>query len=122
MKFIYILFFISTVSIAQKETSAAMEVAARIDIIEKHIMGKSNMNIKLPNSLVCLTKIAPQKIDGTYVGIVYYPTLEDVKQWREWLEKNKENVSFQLKTTESLESREILFEYEKGKFRSSYCK
>jgi len=102
--------------------SAEENVLSKIAEIENHLRGKNSTNIKLPNEIVCLTGIVPKKVDGTYVGIVYWPTIEDVELWRKWVKAHHEKFSYDPNQVENHDLEKINVEYEKGKFRSNYCK
>lgn len=106
-----------------KYKSAADEIISQIEQIEKGY----GYNIKLPNSIGCLTGIYPNKFDGTYVGIVYYPTTEELKIWKNLVNENHLKIKYKDVSESSLNSdifdiREILYEYEPSKFRSNFCK
>jgi len=107
---------------ASRKLSAQENVLSKITEIENHLKGKSSINIKLPNEIVCLTGIVPKKVDGTYVGIVYWPTLEDVELWRKWVKEHNGKFSYARKQVKHPDLEKINVEYEKGKFRSNYCK
>lgn len=120
--YILLLFFASSYSQNVKYKSAAEEIISQIEQIEK-----GEYNIKLPNSIACLTNIYPKKVDGTYVGIVYYPTLHELKIWKELIFKNHLNIKYKdiaqsTSEADTFELREILYEFEPGKFRSNFCK
>ncbi|WP_297518123.1 hypothetical protein [Flavobacterium sp.] len=121
--FISLLFFSVGFSQNLKYKSAADEILSQIEQIEKG----AGYNIKLPNSIACLTGIYPKNVDGTYVGIVYYPTLEELKLWRRFVNENHSKIKYKNIPQSDLDSdifdfREILYEYEPGKFKSNFCK
>jgi hypothetical protein len=122
--FTYILLLFFGVSFSQnlKNKSAADEIISQIEQIEKGY----GYNIKLPNSIACLTGIYPKKVDGTYFGIVYYPTIEELKIWKKLVNENHLKIKYKEMTKSNLDSdifdsREIFFEYEPGKFRTNFC-
>jgi hypothetical protein len=119
-----LLLFIPFLGFSQdsRKLSAEEYVLSKIGEIENHLMGKSSMNVKLPNGIVCLTGIAPKQVDGTYVGIVYWPTLEDIELWRKWVKEHHGKFSYDSKRIDNDDLEKINVEYEKGKFRSNYCK
>ena len=121
----YLFLLIFTVSFSQnkKFKSAADEIISQIEQIEKG----NQYNIKLPNSIACLTGIYPKKVDGTYFGIIYYPTIEELKIWKKLVNENHLKIKYKDMRESNLESdifelREILYEYEPAKFRSNICK
>jgi hypothetical protein len=121
--YILLLFFAFGFSQNPKYKSAADEIISQIEQIEKGY----DYNIKLPNSIACLTGIYPKKVDGTYVGILYYPTLEELKIWKNLVNENHLKIKYKDMSESNLDSdifdlREILYEYEPGKFRSNFCK
>ncbi len=122
MKTILLLLFFYSASFCQSKKSAEEEVKAKLDTIENYLKGKNSMNIKLPNYIVCLTGITPKKGDGTYVGWIYYPTLEEVKLWRKWLEVNKAKLFYGALSKNSMGDDEIIVKFEDGTTRTSYCK
>lgn len=122
MKIILLFLFFYSASFCQSGKSAAEEVTARLDTIENYLKGKSSMNIKLPNSITCLTGITPKKGDGTYAGWIYYPTLEEVTLWRKWLEVNKNKLFYGVLSKQSIGYDEVIVKIEDGTTRSSYCK
>ena len=120
--YIYILLLFSALGFSQnvKHKSAANEIIYQIEQIEKGY----GYNIKLPNSIACLTGIYPKKVDGTYVGIVDYPTLEELKIWKNLVNENHLKIKYKDSSETKLDSdifdvREILYEYEPGKFKST---
>ena len=120
--YIFLLFFVAGFSQNLKYQSAADEVLYQIEKIEKGY----DYNIKLPNSIACLTNIYPKKFDGTYVGLVYYPTLEELTIWKNLVIENRlkikyKNISESNLDPDMFEIREILYEYEPSKFRSNFC-
>ena len=121
--YIFLLFFGVGFSQNLKYKSAADEIISQIEQIEKGY----GYNIKLPNSIACLTGVYPKKVDGTYVGIVYYPTLEELKIWKNLINENHLKIKYKDMSESNLDSdifdiREILYEYEPGKFKSNFCK
>jgi len=118
LSYIFLLFFTFSFSQDLKHKNAADDVLVLIEKIEN---GKEYY-IKLPNQIACLTNIYPKKVDGTYFGILYYPTLEEIKLWKDWVNKNRSKLSFGIIADSELEYDEIIVEYEKGKTRSLYCK
>jgi hypothetical protein len=125
MKITFALFFtlFSLCAYSQNEMSAEEYILSKITKIENYLLGKNNnLNLKTPNEIVCLTGISPKKLDGTYIGIIYYPTLEDVKLWREWINKYHGKFYYDQNEINNLNYKKVVIEYEKGKFRSNYCK
>lgn len=125
MKITFALFFtlFSHCAYSQNEMSAEEYILSKITKIENYLLGKNNnLNLKTPNEIVCLTGISPKKLDGTYIGIIYYPTLEDVKLWREWINKYHGKFYYDQNEINNLNYKKVVIEYEKGKFRSNYCK
>ncbi len=121
--YILLLFYAFGFSQNMNHKSAADEIISQIEQIEKGY----GYNIKLPNSIACLTSIYPKKFDGTYVGIIYYPTLKELKIWKNWVNENHLKIKYKDILEMNLDSdildiREILYEYESGKFRSNFCK
>ncbi|NHM02842.1 hypothetical protein [Flavobacterium difficile] len=121
--YIFLIFFGVGFSQNQKYKNAADEIISQIEQIEKGY----GYNIKLPNSIACLTGIYPKKYDGTYVGIVYFPTSEELKIWKNFVNENHlkikyKNISEANLDSDIFEQREILYEYEQGKFKSNFCK
>ena len=120
----YIFLLFSAVGFTQnlKYKSAADEIISQIEQIEKGY----GYNVKLPETIACLTGIYPKKVDGTYVGIVYYPTVEELKMWKNFVNENQFKIKYKDISNVNLDSdifdpREILFEYEPDKFRSNFC-
>ena len=96
---------------------------SEITEIENNLLGKNDtLDFKAPNGIVCLTGISPKKWDGTYIGIIYKPTLEDVKLWREWISKYHGKFYYDPAEINNPYYKKVIIEYEKGKFRSNYCK
>ena len=131
IKFAILFFLFPICSFSQDLVGPTAEqyILYKIREVEDFLTNKSSsMNFKLPNEIVCITGISPKDVDGTYIGIVYKPTLEDVKLWREWVSKNHGRFFYENeKINKSKEFDEIYFkrvkvEYEKGKFRNNYCK
>lgn len=123
--YIYILLIFSTFCLSQnvKHKSAADEIKSQIEQIEKGY----GYNIKLPNSIACLTGVYPKKVEGTYVGIVYFPTLEELKIWKNFVNENHLKIKYKDISESKLDLdifdvREILYEYQPGKFKSNFCK
>jgi len=119
---LFLFLFFYSASFSQSRKSAAEEVTTRLDTIENYLKGKSRMNIKLPNSIACLTGITPKKGDGTYAGWIYYPTLEDVTLWRKWLEANRSKIFYGVLSDNSMGYDEVIVKFEDGTTRTSYCK
>ncbi|MGL3001499.1 hypothetical protein [Flavobacterium sp. RSSB_23] len=117
-----VLLFFNLVSFSQIRKSAAEEVTIRLDTIENYLKGKSGMNVKLSNSIACLTGIIPKKSDGTYLGWIYYPTMEEVKLWRKWLKVNKDKLFYGVLSDNTIGYDEVIVKFEDGTTRSSYCK
>ncbi len=120
--YILLLFFTFSFSQNLKYRSAADEIISQIEQIEKGY----GYNIKLPNSIACLTGIYPKEVDGNYFGIVYYPTIEELKIWKNLINENNLKIKYKVMPESNLDSnifelREILYEYEPGKFRSNFC-
>ncbi|MBC5864004.1 hypothetical protein [Flavobacterium turcicum] len=90
--YIYMLLIFSTFCLSQnvKHKNASDEIISQIEQIEKGY----EYNIKLPNSIACLTGVYPKKVDGTYVGIVYYPTLEELKIWKNFVNENYLKIKY----------------------------
>ena len=104
-----------------RKITAAEDVISKITEIENFLNQKTSMNIKLPNEIVCLTGIVPKKVDGTYVGIVYYPTLEEVKLWKEWFNHNQDKIFYDSQTNNE-DSKKIIVKLDSGEIRSNFCK
>ena len=125
MKILQVIFllFIPLLGFSQesRKISAEESVLSTISEIENHLIGKSSMNVKLPNGIVCLTGIAPKEVDFTYVGTICRPTLEDIELWRKWVKEHHGKFSYDLNQIDNGDLEKINVEYEKGKFRSNYC-
>jgi hypothetical protein len=103
--------------------SAADEIIFQIEQIEK---GHS-YDFKTPNRIACLTGIYPKDFDGTYLGVVYYPTNQELLVWKDFVRENQAKFKFkEIPSPKVAEEAyfnlvEILFEYEPDRFRSSFC-
>ena len=98
--------------------SAPEEVYSSIIEIEQAILIGKGYEIHLPNLIANLSGIKPEKYNVGYFGLTYSPTIEEIKIWKEWFEKNKTKITYGEVDKISGE-KIILFEYEKGKFRSN---
>lgn len=121
-RFTLLLFLFSFCAYSQKVKSAEEFILSEISEIENNLIGKNDtLNFKTPNGIVCLTGITPKKLDATYIGIIYYPTLEDVKLWREWISKFHGKFYYEPTEINNSYYKKVVVEYEKDKFRSNYC-
>jgi hypothetical protein len=119
---IFLIFF-SICAYSQKEKTAEEFILSEINEIENNLMGKNDtLPFKTSNGIVCLTGISPEKWDGTYIGIIYYPTFEDIKLWKEWVNKYHGKFSYDPTEIDNQYYKKVVVEYEKDKFRSNYCK
>ena len=119
-KFLYLTLLLSFYSYSQTiqtEVSASELVYTSILKIESGILTGKGYEIHLPNLMANLSGIKPKKYDLNYFGLTYSPTIEEIKVWKEWFEKNKAKITYGEVDKVSGE-KVILFEYEKGKFRS----
>ncbi len=117
------LFLFSFCVYSQKGKSAEEYILSEITEIDNNLIGKNDtLDFKTPNGIVCLTGISPKKVNLSYIGIIYYPTLEDVKLWREWISKYHGKFYYDQNEINNLNNKKVVIEYEKGKFRSNYCK
>ncbi|CAN1554057.1 hypothetical protein MCETHM1_02302 [Flavobacteriaceae bacterium] len=122
-KLALILFLFSFCIYSQKGKSAEEFILSEITKIETNLIGKNDtINFKTPNGIVCLTGISTKKVSLSYIGIIYYPTLEDVKLWREWISKYHGKFYYDPKEIDNPDYKKVVIEYEKDKFRSNYCK
>ena len=101
----------------QTKVTAAEDVYSSILEIENAIIKDRGYNIGLSNLIANLSGIKPKKYDLNYFGVTYSPTIEEVKLWKDWFEKNKTKITYG-KVDKVSGEKIILFEYEKGKFRS----
>jgi hypothetical protein len=117
------LFLFSFCVYSQKGKYAEEYILSEITEIENNLIGKNDtLDFKTPNGIVCLTGISPKKVNLSYIGIICYPTLEDVKLWREWISKYHGKFYYDQNEINNLNNKKVVIEYEKGKFRSNYCK
>ena len=67
--------------------------------------------------IVCLSGIKPKKIDYQYTGICYKPSEQEIKKWRKWFQKNKNN----LKYIDDKDNKIIVLESSNGEIKRSDC-
>jgi len=100
MKSFYLIFLFPFGCFSQQASSKnpANELFKKSDKVEKDLI-KNNQTIDFGtvNEIICLTQIYPKKVDGSYIGIIYYPTLEEVKLWKNWFEKYKFQIQYKIK-------------------------
>ena len=102
-----------------KYESPADKLIYELNVYEKSIVNENvKLDVKFPNRIACLTGIFPKKVDGTYLGLIYYPNNDEIKAWKNWITENRTK----LKYGELIDGeKEILYEYEFEKFRSNNC-
>ena len=117
MFYLILLFTIQTFSQNSKNDNSAAEIVnSSINEIEKWILNGNGFEIHLPNLIAHLSGIKPKKEDLNYFGHIYFPTIEEVKLWKDWYNKNKGKISFSV--VDKISGEKIIqFEYETGKFR-----
>jgi len=69
------------------------EIIAAEKELEAHNNGTSG-NIFRVHDIIALSKIQPKMVDGTYFGIVYTPSHEEILLWKEWFDKNRFYLSY----------------------------
>ena len=105
MKYLQLLFLVMIRSLcAAQETHdfestnpAAADVNAMILEAEKELEAHENGtsgNIFRVHALIALSKIYPKMVDGTYFGILYRPSHEEILLWKEWYNKNRFYLSY----------------------------
>ena len=123
MKKLIVIIFLCSLTCFSQSKSATELMLDKVDEIEKSLTDSNyNSNIRLSNELACLTAIKPKKKNLSYAGMFYFPTLEEVKLWRKWIEKYSDKISYDLKSESNKdENTKVIVEYEDGKFRSNFC-
>ena len=73
--------------------------------------------------LVCITGISPKNVSYTSGGIIFIPNENDIQQWKDWYELNKDKISFSKEKRKNYPKTElvIIVEYENGHFRNNDC-
>jgi hypothetical protein len=120
MKKIFYLIIFFTIQVfsqnSKNDNSAAEIVNSSILEIEQGIITGNGYEIHLPTFIAQLSGIKPKDEDLGYCGHTYSPTIEEVKLWKNWFEKNKTKISFG--EIDKVSGEKIIqFEYETGKFR-----
>jgi hypothetical protein len=122
-KQIYIyLFVISLTNIYAQH--ASQEIYNKIINIEVSLKEKKPLNQKDLKEIVCLSNIETKNGDGNYLGISFFPTENEVLIWKEWFEKNKNNISYSTESelyNKEFKTKVIKVEFENGKFRNNVC-
>lgn len=107
-----------TVTIVTYE-NAIDEIYAEIVMAEDYLKSKNSQNWIRTEKIVCLSGIAPEKVDHQYMGLSYKPTAEDLIRWKTWFRENKKNLKF---IDEPISGdRIIVFEDLNGEIRRSDC-
>lgn len=69
----------------------------KIEYTDKQLMhyeNGENADFSEVNALVNLSKLKMEKSEGTWAGIFYTPSRENIKDLKDWYEINKENFYF----------------------------
>lgn len=61
--------------------------------LEAHENGTS-ANFYKVHAIIALSKITPKVWDGTYMGVLYNPSHQDIMLWKEWYSKNRYYLSY----------------------------
>ena len=69
------------------------EIIGAEKVLEAHENGLS-ANFYRVHALISLSKIYPKMVDGTYFGILYTPSHEEIQLWKQWYSKNKYYLSY----------------------------
>ena len=124
--YFFILFALRYTNVQAQESEAAKLIIAKIEKAETALKEGKQLNQQELKEIVCLTNIGTKKGDGSYVGIVHYPSESEIQIWKDWFENNKTKISFS--TDSEIYNREFIgnskviqVEYESGKFRNNVC-
>jgi len=69
------------------------EIIGAEKVLEAHENGLS-ANFYRVHDIIALSKITPKVWDGTYMGIRYKPSHEEILLWKEWYNKNRFYLSY----------------------------
>lgn len=122
-----ILFAIGIVKVKAQESEASNEILSKIVKAENALKEEKQFNQGDLHEIVCLTNIETEKGDGNYLGISFYPSENEIQQWKDWFEKNKTKINYSSssdafnKEYYNGKRKVIQVEYESGKYRNTVC-
>ena len=124
LAYFFILFVLKFTTVQAQESEAAKLIIAKIEKAKTALKEGKQLNQQELKEIVCLTNIGTKKGDGSYIGIIFYPSESEIQIWKDWFEKNKAKISYS--TDSEIYNREfggkvIQVEYETGKFRNNVC-
>lgn len=132
MKTLFLIFLLPFCSYSQLENnieydmvtyeSAAAEIYADIwEAENSFLVPYSDILWIHADGIVCLSGIRPKKWDHQYSGISFKPTFEEINEWKNWFEQNKQNIHYSTEPAKQYSYKIIVFEYDKGKFKRNDC-
>ncbi len=121
-----ILFALIFTNVHAQESEAAKVIIDKIEKAESDLKQGKKLNQQDLKEIVCLTNIGTKKGEGSYIGIVHYPSESEIQVWKDWFENNKTKISYSVDSEIynrefSINSKVIQVEYENGKFRNNVC-
>lgn len=90
--------------VVQINKDASIELLNRIDFLEKQLKRKK-AKFYLVEDIVNLSGITTESWDGSWIGVQYFPSENEILKWKKWIEDNKEKLYY-----------EPYKSYEEGKF------
>jgi hypothetical protein len=120
----FILFILNFTTVQAQESEAAKLIIAKIEKAETDLKEGKQLNQQDLNEIVCLTNIETKKGEGSYIGIIFYPSEREIQIWKDWFEKNKTKISYSTDNEiyiKEFGGKVIQVEYENGKFRNNVC-